>query len=33
MYRDVILQFGQKGDAPVNTRALTFLVTGEDLQP
>lgn len=33
IYRDVMLQFGQKGDTPVNTRALTFLVTGKDLRP
>lgn len=29
--REAMLQFGQKGDAPVNPHALTFLVTGSKL--
>lgn len=29
IYREAMLQFGQKGDAPVNTHAITFLVTGK----
>ncbi|KAM9358716.1 tapasin-related protein-like [Symphorus nematophorus] len=29
--RDAVLQFGQKGDAPVNPYAITFLVTGSKL--
>lgn len=26
--REAMLQFGQKGDAPLNSRSITFLVTG-----
>ena len=29
IHREVMLQFGQKGDDPVNPHAVTFLVTGE----
>lgn len=32
VHRDAMLQFGQKGDAPVNPRSITFLVTGKKLQ-
>ncbi|KAM9853314.1 tapasin-related protein-like isoform 1-T1 [Aulostomus maculatus] len=31
IHRDSMLQFGQKGDAPVNPHAITFLVTGSKL--
>ncbi|KAM9358715.1 tapasin-related protein-like isoform 2-T2 [Symphorus nematophorus] len=31
IYREAVLQFGQKGDAPVNPDAITFLVTGSKL--
>ncbi|GLD72653.1 tapasin-related protein-like protein, partial [Lates japonicus] len=27
IHREAMLQFGQKGDAPVNPHAITFLVT------
>ncbi|XP_042337363.1 tapasin-related protein-like, partial [Plectropomus leopardus] len=30
-HRDAMLQFGQKGDAPVNPYAITFLITGSKL--
>ncbi len=29
IHREAMLQFGQKGDAPVNPHAITFLVTGK----
>ena len=29
IHREAMLQFGQKGDAPVNPNAITFLVTGK----
>lgn len=28
-HREAMLQFGQKGDAPVNPNAITFLLTGK----
>lgn len=28
IHREAMLQFGQKGDAPLNSRSITFLVTG-----
>lgn len=31
-HREAMLQFGQKGDAPVNPRSITFLVTGRKLK-
>ncbi|XP_044057799.1 tapasin-related protein [Siniperca chuatsi] len=31
IHREAMLQFGQKGDAPVNPHAITFLVTGSKL--
>lgn len=31
IHREAMLQFGQKGDAPVNQNAITFLVTGKSL--
>ncbi|XP_070762268.1 tapasin-related protein isoform X2 [Enoplosus armatus] len=31
IHREAMLQFGQKGDAPVNPDAVTFLVTGSKL--
>ncbi|XP_042343010.1 tapasin-related protein [Plectropomus leopardus] len=31
IHRDAMLQFGQKGDAPVNPYAITFLITGSKL--
>ncbi|XP_036979539.1 tapasin-related protein isoform X1 [Acanthopagrus latus] len=31
IHREAMLQFGQKGDAPVNPNAITFLVTGSKL--
>ncbi|XP_035535494.1 tapasin-related protein [Morone saxatilis] len=31
IHREAMLQFGQKGDAPVNPQAITFLVTGSKL--
>ncbi|XP_041850391.1 tapasin-related protein [Melanotaenia boesemani] len=30
-HREAMLQFGQKGDAPVNPQAITFLITGSKL--
>lgn len=32
MHREAMLQFGQKGDTPVNPHAITFLVTGSKLE-
>lgn len=29
IYREAMLQFGQKGDPPVNPRVITFLITGK----
>lgn len=29
IHREAMLQFGQKGDAPLNPRSVTFLVTGK----
>lgn len=29
IHREAVLQFGLKGDAPVNPHAITFLVTGK----
>uniref|UniRef100_A0A3Q3Q7A3 Ig-like domain-containing protein n=1 Tax=Monopterus albus TaxID=43700 RepID=A0A3Q3Q7A3_MONAL len=29
IHREAMLQFGQKGDAPINPHAITFLVTGK----
>ncbi|KAM6987445.1 uncharacterized protein LKV04_010285 [Tautogolabrus adspersus] len=31
IHREALLQFGQKGDAPVNPHGITFLVTGSKL--
>ncbi|XP_031587579.1 tapasin [Oreochromis aureus] len=31
IHREAMLQFGQKGDAPVNQNAITFLITGSKL--
>lgn len=31
IHREAMLQFGQKGDAPINPHAITFLVTGSKL--
>lgn len=31
IHREAMLQFGQKGDAPVNPHAITFLLTGSKL--
>ncbi|XP_041652737.1 tapasin-related protein-like [Cheilinus undulatus] len=31
IHREALLQFGQKGDAPVNPHGLTFMVTGSKL--
>ncbi|MEQ2283693.1 hypothetical protein AMECASPLE_014214 [Ameca splendens] len=31
IHREAMLQFGQKGDAPVNPHAITFLITGSKL--
>uniref|UniRef100_A0A4W6BJ66 Dehydrogenase/reductase (SDR family) member 13b.2 n=1 Tax=Lates calcarifer TaxID=8187 RepID=A0A4W6BJ66_LATCA len=31
IHREAMLQFGQRGDAPVNPHAITFLVTGSKL--
>ncbi|XP_029922918.1 tapasin isoform X1 [Myripristis murdjan] len=31
IHKDTVLQFGKKGDAPVNPHAITFLVTGSKL--
>lgn len=31
IHREAMLQFGQKGDAPLNPRSITFLVTGSKL--
>ncbi|XP_072249185.1 tapasin-related protein-like isoform X1 [Leuresthes tenuis] len=31
IHREAMLQFGQKGDAPVNPNAITFLLTGSKL--
>ncbi|XP_015245384.1 PREDICTED: tapasin-related protein-like [Cyprinodon variegatus] len=31
IHREAMLQFGQKGDAPVNPQAITFLITGSRL--
>lgn len=31
IHREAMLQFGQKGDAPVNPNAITFLITGSKL--
>ncbi|XP_047450039.1 tapasin-like [Mugil cephalus] len=31
IHREAMLQFGQKGDAPVNPQAITFLITGSKL--
>ena len=33
IHREVMLQFGQKGDDPVNPHAVTFLVTGKSCSP
>lgn len=29
IHREAMVQFGQKGDAPVNPHAITFLITGK----
>lgn len=28
IHREAMMQFGQKGDTPLNSRSITFLVTG-----
>lgn len=33
IHREAMLQFGQKGDTPVNPHAITFLVTGKTSRP